>query len=130
MALKIQGTTVYDDNKIVLPNNSSEISKNTSISSNTLTLDLYSATVFTVSLNAAINTITIQNVQSTGRSSSFVLMFIANGSPYAVTWPTSFLWPGGTAPTLTTTNGKKDVFTFFTVDGGTTWESFITGQNI
>jgi hypothetical protein len=40
------------------------------------------------------------------------------------------LWPGGTAPTLTSTYGKRDVFSFVTVDGGTTWMAVISGQNI
>jgi hypothetical protein len=29
-----------------------------------------------------------------------------------VTWWTGIRWPGGTAPTLTTTAGKEDVFSF------------------
>jgi hypothetical protein len=39
------------------------------------------------------------------------------------------LWPGGTAPTLTSTNGKEDIFSFVTIDGGTTWFAFNGGQN-
>lgn len=130
MALKIAGTTVYDDNKVVLPNNSSEVSASASISTNTLTLNLNSAAVFTVTLNANINTITLQNVQSSGRASSFVIVFTMDGSARTVTWPASFYWPSGTAPTLTSTLNKKDVFAFFTVDGGTTWQALTVGQNI
>ena len=29
-----------------------------------------------------------------------------------MTWPATVLWSGGTAPTLTATNGKVDVITF------------------
>jgi hypothetical protein len=39
------------------------------------------------------------------------------------------VWPGGVAPTLTTTNAKRDILTFFTNDGGTTWFGIVTGQN-
>jgi hypothetical protein len=39
-------------------------------------------------------------------------------------------WPGGTAPTLTTTASAVDVFTFLTVDNGTTWLAFVAGQDI
>lgn len=130
MALKITGTTVFDDNKVVLPNNSSEVSSTVSIVANAITLDLNSTTVFSVTLNANITTITLTNVQSAGRASSFVLVTTGDGSIRSVTWPASFYWPGGTAPTLTSAAGKKDVFTFFTTDGGTTWQAFITGQNI
>ena len=37
------------------------------------------------------------------------------------TWPTSVDWPGGTAPVATAAANAVDVFTFFTVDDGTTW---------
>lgn len=39
------------------------------------------------------------------------------------------LWPSGTAPTLTTTNGKMDVFSFLSYDYGVTWLAFNAGQN-
>ena len=42
-----------------------------------------------------------------------------NGGNYTVTWPSSVKWTGNTAPDLTR-NGK-DVLTFVTMDGGTTW---------
>lgn len=38
-----------------------------------------------------------------------------------VTWPGSVAWPGGTPPTLSTGSSAVDVFTFLTVDNGTTW---------
>lgn len=130
MAIKIAGDTVFNDNKIVLPNNSSETSSNPTISSGTLTLNLNTSAVFNVSLNANITTLTLQNVQTSGRTSSFVLVFTADGTARSVTWPGTFYWPGGIAPTITSTNGKEDVFTFFTTDGGTTWLAFISGQNL
>lgn len=130
MAIKINSSTVINDSKIFLPNNSAEVSSTVSISAGLLTIDLNAATVFNVSLDANITTLTLQNVQSSGRSSSFVLVFTADGTTRSVTWPASFIWPNGTAPTITSTSGKKDVFVFFTTDGGTTWQAFISGQNI
>lgn len=130
MAIKVSSTTVIDDNKIFLPVNASSTRTAPTISSGTLTINLNTATVFDVALNANITTFTITNVQSSGRTSSFVLIFTADGTTRSVSWPGSFYWPSGTAPTLTSTNGKKDVFTFFTVDGGTVWQAFISGQNL
>lgn len=130
MAIKVTGSTVIDDNKLFLPNNSAETSTTVSISSNTLTLDLNTAAVFNVSLNANINTITVSNVQASGRASSFVLVFLPDGNIRSVIWPESFIWPNDTAPDLTSAFGKKDVFVFFTTDGGTTWQAFISGQNL
>ena len=108
--------------------NLSEVSASASISSGTLTLDLSTAGVFYVSLNAAITTLTISNAQSVG-SSAFTLIFTADGTARSVTWGASVLWPGGTAPTLTSTNGKKDIFSFMTLNGGTNWHGFTGGQN-
>lgn len=130
MAIKVSSTTVIDDNKIFLPVNASSTRTAPTISTGTLTLDLNTATVFDVALNANITTLTITNVQASGRTSSFVLIFTADGTARSVSWPSEFLWPSGTAPTLTSTNGKKDVFTVFTVDGGTTYQAFISGQNL
>ena len=109
--------------------NLSEVSASAAISAGTLTLDLSAAGVFYVSLNAAITTLTISNTQTAG-SSAFTLIFTADGTPRTVTWGGSILWPGGTAPTLTSTNGKEDIFSFVTIDGGTTWFSFVGGQNL
>ena len=130
MAIKVNGSTVVDDNKLFLPNNSAEVSTTATISSNTLTLNLNTATVFNVDLNANITTLTLSNVQASGRASSFVLVFTGDGNIRSVIWPASFLWPNNTAPTITSTLGKKDIFVFFTTDGGTTWQAFVSGQNI
>jgi len=130
MAIKVSGTTVIDDNKIFLPINSAETSTTATISAGTLALNLNTAAVFNVALDSNITTLTLTNVQTTGKSSSFVIVFTADGSARSVTWPASFRWPSGTAPTITSTNNKKDVYVFFTTDGGTTWQAFISGQNI
>lgn len=118
------------ETRIVRPNNISEKEVASSISGGTLTLDLATAAVFEVTLNANITTLTLSNVQTAGNVTSFVLITVGNGNTYSVTWPASFKWPAATAPDLTSTNGKKDVFVFFTVDGGTSWQAFISGQDI
>lgn len=99
------------------------------ISTGTLTLDLSGSNVFVVTLNANITTLTISNPAASGTASSFTLVLAANGTAYTVTWPASVLWAGGTAPTLTSTNGKSDVFTFVTTNGGTSYLAFKSGQN-
>ena len=107
-----------------------ETSATPSISSGTLTLDLSTAAVFEVSLTSAITSIVISNTNSSGQISYFVLSLVSDGNARAVTWPASFKWPGGEAPTLTESNTKKDIFTVFTYDGGTSWNAFISGQNV
>ena len=99
------------------------------ISSNTLTLDLSTASDFVVALTANITTLTISNPAATGLESIFFLTLQPNGTAYSITWPASVKWPGGTAPTLTSTSGKIDEFCFKTFDGGTTFYATIVGQN-
>jgi hypothetical protein len=99
------------------------------ISAGTLTLNLENGNVFSVSLNANITTLTIQNPPASGNAGSFTLQFTADGTGRTVTWGASVKWPGGTAPTLTSTNAKRDTFVFFTVDAGTNWYAFVAGQN-
>lgn len=100
------------------------------ISTGTLTLDLSGSSIFDVSLNAAITTLTISNPAASGTAHGFVLTFTADGTARAVTWPAAVKWPSATAPTLTSTNAKKDVFAMFTTDGGTTWNAVTVGQNL
>ena len=95
-----------------------------------LILNLANGNVFNVALNANITTLTISNPPAANNAGSFVLVFTADGNPRAVTWGASILWPGGTAPTLTSTSGKKDVFGFISLNSGTNFMGFIGGQNI
>ena len=68
------------------------------------------------------------------RVHSFTLIVGATASG-SITWQTGathygqIKWPSGTAPTLTTTRGKFDVFSFLSYDYGTTWLAFNAGQN-
>jgi hypothetical protein len=100
------------------------------ISSGTLTLNCSLGNVFAVSLNANITTLSFTNVPSTGTAFGLTLMLTADGTARTITWGSSVKWAGGTAPTLTSTNAKVDVFVLITHDGGTTWYAFTSGQNL
>lgn len=106
-----------------------EVRTTPSISAGTLTLNLENGNVFGVSLNANITTLTIQNPSASGTACSFTLALTADGTLRSVTWGASVKWAGGVAPTLTSTNGKVDIFVFTTWDAGTTWYGFTAGQN-
>lgn len=95
-----------------------------------LILNLANGNVFDVALNANITTLTISSPPAANNAGSFVLIFTADGTPRVVSWGASILWPGGIAPTLTSTNGKKDVFGFVSLNSGTNFLGFIGGQNI
>ncbi len=110
--------------------NYKEIYTSPTISAGQLTLNLSNGNIFNVSLNASITVMTISNVPSSSFAGSFTLIFTADGTARGVAWAPSIKWPSGTAPTLTSTNGKRDVFSFVTTDGGTNWYGFVGGQNI
>jgi hypothetical protein len=75
-------------------------------------------------------TFTFSNPPASGTAFSFSLELIqdASASGFTVTWPTAVDWPAATAPTLTATASAKDIFVFYTRDGGTTWYGFTAGQ--
>lgn len=107
-----------------------ETTDNPAISSGTLTVNLTNANVFRVSLNANITTLTIQNPASSPKHANFAIRFTADGTLRTITWPASVRWPGAVVPVMTSVNGKVDWLTFSSVDGGTTWDGFIMGQNL
>jgi phage-related tail fiber protein len=101
------------------------------ISTNTLTINLSSASVFTVNLTSDITTFTLTNYPSTTDVVNFVLIVNNDGSPRTIAWPASFRWPGnGNGPSLTETADKFDIFTFISYDGGTNWFAIISGKNL
>ncbi len=98
-------------------------------SSNATTVDCEAGNAFSHTLTEN-TTFTFSNPPASGTAYSFSLEIIqdASASGFTVTWPTSVDWPAATAPTLTATASAKDVFVFYTRDGGTTFYGFTAGQ--
>jgi hypothetical protein len=130
-ALTMGGTLAIADNQITRPRftDYAETYTTPSISSGTLTLNIENGNVFRVSLNANITTLTISNPPASDNAGSFTLIFNADGTARTVTWPSAVKWPGGTSPTLTSTNSRSDVFVFYTNNAGTTWYAMTAAQN-
>lgn len=102
-----------------------------SSASNVLTLDLSTANVFNVTLDENVTTLTISNPTASGDACSFTLRLAQDGTgSHTFAWPASIDWAGGTAPTITATASRYDVYSFFTVDGGTSWSGFTAGQDL
>ena len=89
----------------------------------------FAGSVATATTTPAITSITFSNIPTTGTAYGLTLAFTADGTARAVTWPAAVKWSGGTAPTLTSTNAKVDIFVLTTWDGGTTWYAMTGGQN-
>jgi hypothetical protein len=98
-------------------------------SSNATTVDCEAGNAFSHTLTEN-TTFTFSNPPASGTAYSFSLEIIqdASASGFVVTWPSSVDWPSATAPTLTATASAKDVFVFYTRDGGTTFYGFTAGQ--
>ena len=98
-------------------------------SSNATTVNCENGNAFSHTLTEN-TTFTFSGEPASGTAFSFSIEIIqdASASGYTVTWPTSVDWPSATAPTLTATASAKDVFVFYTRDGGTNWYGFTAGQ--
>lgn len=64
------------------------------------------------------STFTVSNVPASGVY-SFTLELTHNGG--TITWFSGVVWPGGTAPSLT--SGKTHLFMFVTDDSGSSWRA-------
>ena len=97
-------------------------------SSNATTVNCENGNAFSHTLTEN-TTFTFSGEPASGTAFSFSIEIIqdASASGYTVTWPTSVDWPSATAPTLTATASAKDVFVFYTRDGGTNWYGFTAG---
>jgi hypothetical protein len=120
----------FQDNLLVRPEikDYSETYSSPSISSSALTLNLENGNIFNVSLNSDITTLTISNPPASGKTSSFTLVLTADGTQRTITWGASIKWGTVGEPTLTSANGRVDIFSFMSLDGGSNWFAFIAGQ--
>lgn len=86
------------------------------LSGTSVTVNCNTAQAFYLSMTG--NTTFTFNGVTNAWGMSFVLEIIGNGS--TITWPSSVDWAGGTAPDAPA-SGEKDIYVFYTRDGGTTW---------
>jgi hypothetical protein len=92
----------------------------------TITFDLNAGSVHTVTLGGA-RTLALSN---SAAGKVFVIRLTQDGSgSRTVTWFTTIKWAGGSAPTLTTTTAKTDVFGFICTSVGN-YDGFVIGQNL
>lgn len=120
------GGTTFEDHTL---KNIAEVKTAPTISSGTLTLSLSASNVFEVTLDADITTLTISNVPASGKLGFFTLFMKQDATGgRSVTWPASVQWNAAIAPTISTDANAVDIFTFMTMDGGTTWYAMTGGQ--
>jgi len=90
----------------------------TSTALGALEIDCSAGNYFTKAISTG-STFTFANVPTSGNAYGFVIEIDVTGSSTAITWPAAVKWPANTAPTLTDT--KTHLFSFVTIDNGTSW---------
>lgn len=99
------------------------IKSNTDIA--TITFDMNVSDLHTVTLGGN-RTLLFSNAAPSQR---FIISLTQDASgSRTVTWDSGVRWSGGTAPTLTTTPAKEDIFTFLTMASGD-YRGFTAGPN-
>lgn len=91
-------------------------------------IDLRAGNVYKITLNGNIMDFNIQNNPISTHAGSFTLMLIGDGTPRTVSWGTEVIWPNG-APTIVSTAGNMDIYSFMTVNAGTEYVGFTLVQN-
>jgi len=91
-----------------------------------ITCNLEDGNHHTITLNAA-TTFAFSNPPASGKAGSLTLIINQGTTAYAVTWPSSVDWSGGSAPDLSTVSTDY-VLVFLTTDGGTTWRGWLSGS--
>lgn len=98
------------------------------------TVTANTGTAYTISLaNGSVQILTLTGnctftFPTATAGQSFILLLKQDGTgSRTVTWPAAVKWPGGTAPTITSTASKLDKY-IFTSDG-TNWYGSNAGQN-
>lgn len=86
------------------------------------TIDLTQGNVCNLTLDAQQTALTFSNPPATGTHGSLTLLLAQDSTgSRLVTWPAAVRWLSNTTPTLSTTANAVDMFTFTTIDGGTSW---------
>jgi hypothetical protein len=88
--------------------------------SNVLDIDFEDGNSAYVALTENVTTMTLSNPPASGRLGQLEIEILQDSVARTIAWPASVLWPGGTAPDLSTTNSRHLVH-LRTRDGGTTY---------
>lgn len=111
------------ENKVIIP----PVTTYTPSAAGTATVNLALSSRNKITMPAGNITIALSNA-SVGQVFQIEITQDGTGSR-TVTWFTTIKWAGGTAPTLTTTGGKRDSFVFICQSAGQ-YDGYVAGFNI
>jgi hypothetical protein len=121
MAIKVSGTTVIDDSRVLQNIFQGSISSSILTLTGGGTIDCSQGIFFRATVGSS-TTFSFANVPATSAYSCVLEITHSSGT---IAWPNTVVWPGDVAPTTTT--GKTHLFVFITDDGGARWRgAFLT----
>jgi len=130
MAIDSSANTDFGDKVISKPEIKDYSETKTALSAAaSVAIDIENGNVFTITPDQN-TTFTFTNPSATGNSCAFTLVWTQDSSDRTISWPASVDWAGGSAPDVTSGSGKRDVYTFFTMDAGTIWYGFQAGADM
>lgn len=92
------------------------------------TLSMSNGTFQTATVNTT-TTFTMPSGLTSGVAYTLTVILTDSGGPRTIDF-SGVLWSGGTNPTAMSAASAIDIFTFFTINGGTTWYGFINGTGM
>jgi len=125
MAYQINDVTIMDDSGRM--GNMGDLVNAVGNTGTAATINLANGNFVTATLTGNC-TFTFSNPSAGAASFSLLLTNDATAGR-SITWPVSVKWPNASIPTRTTAANKSDVYTFFTVDGGTNWHGTLSLYN-
>lgn len=105
---------------------------NQAVTANAASLSINYASGGDVSLSLAANvtSFSITNWPASGQFGRIVIEIANTGSFNITGWPGTTVWAGGSAPTITSGNGKKDTICLTSNDGGNNFRGYVLAQNM
>jgi hypothetical protein len=132
MAIKISGTTIIDDSRVIndakFQAYKEKIVTVGNVSANA-NIDLSQGNLFDITLQANI-TLTFTNPPGSGFSQPATIILRQDGTGNRTATFTGALYTDGQLPQLSTGANDIDVLTFFTIDQGTSWFGTFAMANV
>jgi len=118
-------TTTGDVAALASGSSSRNVTAALSIASGVVDIDYSDGDYHTLALTANVASITFSNLPGSGKAATLMVLITQDSTPRTVAFPSSFKWEGS-APSVSTASGAKDLLAITTFDNGTTWHATLS----